>query len=182
MKASISSCLKQVIICFTALSLVGCINSAVIETHELSMPVLKKIVDIGATGLDSAPPLAYLRLGAGRLTAEIASTPEQYSRGLSSRSVLKADHAMLFAYPAPSKVAFYMKDTFIPLSLAYIDSMGVVLEIYDLEPGVETPVIAKSGAVRFVLEVNRGWFENNGVLPGIRIYIEKKKAEPALLR
>jgi uncharacterized membrane protein (UPF0127 family) len=175
MKIWISSCIIRLIFSITFLLLSGCINSAVIETHELSMPVLKKNADIETGGSKSSLPLVSLRLGAGRLTAEVASTPEQYSRGLAFRSILKADDAMLFAYQTPHKVVFYMKDTLLPLSLAYIDSMGIVLEIYGLEPGVETPVIAKSAGVRFALEVNRGWFEKNGIVPGIQIYIEKKK-------
>lgn len=180
MRVQISSYLRFVIICLAAFIFAGCINSAAIENHELSVPVLKKVTYIYTNGSESSLPLVHLRLGAGRLTAEVASTTEQHLRGLAFRATLKADFAMLFTYPAPHKVAFYMKDTYIPLSVAYIDSMGTVIEMYDLIPGVETPVISKSSGIRFVLEVNHGWFEKNGIVPGTRIYVENEKTEPTL--
>jgi uncharacterized membrane protein (UPF0127 family) len=114
-----------------------------------------------------------LQLNGHRLAAEIASTPMQAAAGLALRTRLAPDGAMLFIYPTPHRVVFHMKDTYIPLSIAYIDSLGGILEIHELTPGVETPVGSISTAVRFALEVNRGWFEMNGVTTGSRIFVEQ---------
>jgi uncharacterized membrane protein (UPF0127 family) len=121
----------------------------------------------------SGLPLVGLRLGKGRLTAEIASTPVQAATGLAFRSTLAPDSAMLFTYQAPHKVVFSMEGTSIPLSIAYIDSTGIILEIHDLPVGDKAPVISGSDAVRFVLETNRGWFDKNRIVPGTRVYIDE---------
>jgi uncharacterized membrane protein (UPF0127 family) len=89
------------------------------------------------------------------------------------RSSLGDGEGMLFVYENPQKVAFYMKDTFIPLSCAFIDTDGAILEIHDLEPLDETPVVSASSEVRFVLEVNRGWFARNRVTPGMTVLTDE---------
>jgi uncharacterized membrane protein (UPF0127 family) len=76
---------------------------------------------------------------------------------------------MLFIYPFPRRVSFYMRNTLIPLSCAYIDGQGIIREIYAMEPGDETPITSRSDAIQFVLEVNRGWFEANNIGPGASV-------------
>lgn len=155
----------------TLLVLSGCLRMAVAD-RELSMPVL---VSSGVmTGQDDRPglPLIKLRLAASTLIAEVASTPTQAATGLSFRSYLGANKGMLFTYTLPHRVVYHMKDTLIPLSIAYIDSMGTILEIYHVAPGSDAPVASRSNAVRFVLEVNQGWFDEHGVSTGSRIYVQ----------
>jgi uncharacterized membrane protein (UPF0127 family) len=101
------------------------------------------------------------------------STRQDREKGLMRRSFLGDDEGMLFVYESPQQVAFYMKDTFIPLSCAFIDTDGTILEIHDLEPLDETPVVSASSEVRFVLEVNRGWFAKNRVTRGMTVLTEK---------
>lgn len=125
------------------------------------------------TGSESRMPVVKLRLGSGTLTAELASTPVQTTTGLAFRAGLAWDRAMIFVYSAPHRASFYMKNTSIPLSGAYIDSSGKILEIHDLKPGDETPVVSRTDNVQFVLEVNRGWFEKNGVTTGSQMYLEQ---------
>lgn len=160
-------------LCAIALMLGGCGKPVLFGNRELTMPLLKASGTLDNPASAAGLPLVKLRLGNGLLVAEIAATPAQAAVGLAFRAGLAPGNAMLFTYPTPHKVVFHMKDTCIPLSAAYIDSMGNVLEIHDMKPGGETPVVSGSNAVRFVLEVNRGWFERNGVASGSRIYVER---------
>lgn len=164
---------RLAVVGLVALFMTGCVSPAVMERKELSMPVLEMYGAFQHSGVSPEVRLVKLQLGRGGLTAEIASTPAQAAAGLAFRSALAPDSAMLFTYPTPRTVVFHMKNTYIPLSVAYIDSMGGILEMYDLDPGVEAPLISKANVVRFVLEVNRGWFEKNGVVTGSRIFIEQ---------
>ncbi|OGU14032.1 MAG: hypothetical protein A2076_09305 [Geobacteraceae bacterium GWC2_53_11] len=133
----------------------------------MSLPALDASESVAGTGT------VKLGLGSGRLTAELASTPLQAATGLAFRTSLPWDRAMLFVYSAPHRASFYMKNTSIPLSGAYIDSNGTVLEIHDLNPGNETPVVSRTNNVQFVLEVNWGWFRINDVTTGSRVFVER---------
>ena len=150
----------------------GCGGRAGFGNKDLSMPVLVSYGAFSGPTSGYGLPQVTLLLGTGRLVAEIASTPIQASVGLSFRDTLASDHAMLFTYPEPHKVVFHMKDTSIPLSVAFIDSMGTVLEVQNLVPGSTSPIHSASNAIRFVLEVNRGWFEKYGVIVGSRVSAE----------
>jgi uncharacterized membrane protein (UPF0127 family) len=85
------------------------------------------------------------------------------------RRDMAPDEAMLFIYPFPRRVSFYMRNTLIPLSCAYIDGQGIIREIYAMKPGDETPITSRSDAIQFVLEVNQGWFEANNIGPGASV-------------
>ncbi|RKY19045.1 MAG: DUF192 domain-containing protein [Planctomycetota bacterium] len=84
------------------------------------------------------------------------------------RKKLPENAGMLFVYDKEDFRRFWMKNTYIPLSLAYIDSEGVIFQIEEMEPLDETPVASMRPA-RFVLEVNRGWFRKHGIGMGDRI-------------
>jgi len=124
-------------------------------------------------GFPAGLPVVKLLAGGKELKAEIARTPSQRETGLMCRQVLGEDEGMLFLFEAPEQAALYMKETYIPLSCAFIDSGGVILEIRDMEPLDETPVASVSSQVRFALEVNRGWFERNKIGPGMPVRTEK---------
>lgn len=119
----------------------------------------------------SGLPTVRLRLGKGFLSAEVAHTPRQNASGLSTRGTLEHDGAMLFTFSPPRRVVFSMRNTRIPLSCAYIGEDGTVLETYDMLPGSPSPLASKSDRVQFVLEVNRGWFEQHGVAAGTRVMV-----------
>jgi uncharacterized protein len=103
------------------------------------------------------------------LFAEVADTPQTSANGLMFRDSLPDDHGMLFVFEQPQTASFWMKNTRIPLSIAYIDSGGKILEIRSLKPLEETPVASTSGEVAFALEVNEGWFRRNGIAAGSKI-------------
>jgi uncharacterized membrane protein (UPF0127 family) len=101
--------------------------------------------------------------------AEIASTDAELERGLMYRDALAPDSGMLFIFPArESGVCMWMKDTRIPLSAAFIDSGGRILNIADMDP-FSTAVHCAEGRARFVLEMYQGWFGAAGIKPGARI-------------
>jgi len=118
-------------------------------------------------GEEGAKPFA-LEIRSAVVWVEIARTPEQHTRGLMFRKKLPEDAGMLFVYDKEDFRRFWMKNTYIPLSLAYIDSDGVIFQIEEMEPLDETAVVSVRPA-RFVLEVNRGWFRKHGIGIGDRI-------------
>jgi uncharacterized membrane protein (UPF0127 family) len=114
-------------------------------------------------------PAIKLLVGALEMVAELARTPRQIAAGMMYRRDMAPDEAMLFIYPFPRRVSFYMRNTLIPLSCAYIDGQGIIREIYAMKPGDETPITSRSDAIQFVLEVNQGWFEANNIGPGASV-------------
>ncbi|MBV8641430.1 MAG: DUF192 domain-containing protein, partial [Verrucomicrobia bacterium] len=101
--------------------------------------------------------------------AEVADSPQASENGLMFRDSLAEDHGMLFVFERPKTASFWMRNTKIPLSIAYIDSMGKILEIKSLKPLDETAVPSGSDRVAFALEVNQGWFGRHGISPGAQI-------------
>ena len=102
------------------------------------------------------------------IRAEIASTPAQREQGLMYRKRIKDGEAMLFVFERDEMLSFWMKNTIVPLSIAYISHDGRILEIYDMEPGNLNPV-RSSRSVRYALEVPQGWFGRAGIGIGDRL-------------
>ncbi len=124
-------------------------------------------------------PEIRLWLGAAELSAEVASTRQQIATGMMHRTEMGEQEAMLFVFARPYRASFYMRNTRIPLSCAYIHSDGTILEIHDMEPMDETEIEASSQEVRYVLEVNRGWFGRHGVGVGTVVATERGSLEEA---
>jgi uncharacterized membrane protein (UPF0127 family) len=120
------------------------------------------------------PKLATVKLWLGKyeLAAEIAASPQELATGMMYREAIGEDEGMLFVLPIPQRASFYMRNTKVHLSCAYIDAEGAILEIHDLEPHNEEPVFAKSSNIQFVLETKQGWFERHGVAIGTVIRTE----------
>jgi uncharacterized protein len=120
------------------------------------------------------PRLPTLKLWAGTnvLIAEIASTQPQVMTGMMFRESMEENEAMLFVFPRPHQASFYMRNTLLPLSCAYIDNDGTILEIHDLQPKNETAVPAATDQIRFVLETKQGWFQRHQVGIGTVISTE----------
>ena len=97
------------------------------------------------------------------LTIELATTPEARSCGLSLRDSLPTNRGMLFVYAEPEILTFWMKNTRMPLSIAFIDAAGRIGSIQKMNPFPLTTVYASPVPALYALEVNQGWFEENGV-------------------
>jgi uncharacterized membrane protein (UPF0127 family) len=111
-------------------------------------------------------PKATLTLGTNSLSAQIAADDASRELGLMSRTNLGTDEAMVFVFPQPRPVSFWMKDTPIPLSIAYVGRSGLIYELHDMKPFDETPIPSASSAVVYAIEVPQGWFLKHGVFAG----------------
>ena len=114
--------------------------------------------------------LPTVRLGAGihNIQAQLAQTPEQRATGLMFRSSMGTNEGMLFAFEAPATQCFWMKNTLLPLSAAFIADNGTVINIEDMKPQTLDSHCSKQ-PVRFVLEMNQGWFAKRGIKPGSKL-------------
>ena len=113
-------------------------------------------------------PIERIHLAGQVLTVEVAATPAAQARGLMFRESLPEHHGMLFVWEQEQPVAMWMKNTMLPLSVAFIKSDGRIQNLADLQPFSLT-VHPSDGPVRYALEVNQGWFARHGVQPGDRI-------------
>ncbi len=104
------------------------------------------------------------------LTVELARTAGERSRGLMFREELAEDGGMLFVYVEDTEAGFWMKDTLIPLSIAFIAADGTILDIQDMEP-LSVDTHRPPEAYRYGLEVNQGWFREHGLGRGDRVEI-----------
>jgi uncharacterized membrane protein (UPF0127 family) len=108
-------------------------------------------------------PSLKLWLGKHEIDAELAITPRELATGMMYRKDIGENEGMLFRMPFPQRANFYMKNTEVPLSCAYIDPEGVILEIHDLQPHNEKPVPSASDNIAYVLETKQGWFERKQI-------------------
>ena len=118
----------------------------------------------GAGGL----PAVTLTVNNQKIVAEVASTPQDRATGLMNRFSLQPDHGMLFVFERPEPLSFWMKNTFIPLSIAFLDADGRVLNIDDMAPQTESPHWSQGPAL-YALEMRKGWFAERGVKVGDRV-------------
>jgi uncharacterized membrane protein (UPF0127 family) len=100
-----------------------------------------------------------------QIVAEIAETPQQRMLGLMGRRSLGAGQGMLFVFDAPEVQCFWMKNTPLPLTIAFIGPQGRVVNMADMEPLSEQSHCSRE-PVRFALEMERGWFRQRGILEG----------------
>ncbi len=111
------------------------------------------------------PNVVDIRIGDCVIKAEIADTPQLREIGLSGRKTLKAGHGMLFVFEFPNRANFWMKDTSIPLSIAFISTDGNILQIEQMTP-FDLSLISSRYPVKYALEVNRDFFQENGITVG----------------
>jgi uncharacterized membrane protein (UPF0127 family) len=121
------------------------------------------------SGPQDTLPTIELRVGGKKITAEVADEEQERATGLMFRETLGAHSGMLFVMPQPGPAGFWMKNTKVPLTIAYVDTRGVILELHDLEPHNENPVPSRFCTIAYALEMPRGWFTKNNIWPGERI-------------
>ena len=122
------------------------------------------------TACSSDARSASIEAAGHRLEVEIADTEELRSRGLMNRRHLDENTGMLFVFERETRPSFWMKNTSIPLSIAFIASDGTIRQIEELQPH-SLDTVESARTVRFALEVNRGWFAARNIRPGDRIVI-----------
>ena len=123
-------------------------------------------------------PTVTLTIGTHKLVAEVVATVEQRATGLMNRFSLKPDHGMLFVFGRPAPQGFWMKNTYIPLSIAFLDADGRILNIEDMRPQTEETHWSKGPAL-YAVEMKKGWFAERGIGPGAVVAgMPRVKADP----
>lgn len=117
-----------------------------------------------------ASPLPHSKLSINNhtISVEVADTDARRATGLMHRKTLGPDHGMLFVFPDDQPRCFWMKNTLIPLSIAFIDAQGAVVALDEMQPLSEATHCSGSNA-KYALEMNRNWFRDHGVRVGDNI-------------
>lgn len=113
-------------------------------------------------------PTRQLNVGIHLIQAEVAQTYAQRAKGLMFRETMGSNQGMVFVFDKKEASCMWMKNTLIPLSVAFLDDDGTILNIEDMQPQTETNHCARA-PMRYALEMNLGWFKNKGIKSGSKI-------------
>lgn len=132
-----------------------------------------------ALGASAHAQMAKMDLAIGfyRIEAEVASDLKNRMQGLMQRRTMGAHQGMLFVFPEVARHCMWMKNTYLPLSVAFLDEEGRIINIEDMQPQTEDNHCAAKPA-RFALEMNLGWFAGKGIKPGARLSGIEKAPPP----
>jgi uncharacterized membrane protein (UPF0127 family) len=125
--------------------------------------MMSLVTAMGALATDLAT--TTLTINEHKIVAEVAVTQDQRSLGLMNRFSLQPDRGMLFVFERPEPLAFWMKNTYIPLSIAFVAADGRIVNIEDMKPQTEDSHWSKGPAL-YALEMKKGWFQERGIGPG----------------
>lgn len=149
-------------------------------------PAVAALITTGGLigGCESSPaprpsiPGDEIAFSVGERTLRVEVVFDNFSRmkGLKYRESLPEDSGMLFIFPTAEKQSFWMKDTLVPLSIAFLDDDGKILQIEDMRPKDRSSTESKY-RVRFALEVNQGWFRKAGLGIGSRLPEFREKVQ-----
>ncbi|HTA76430.1 MAG TPA: DUF192 domain-containing protein [bacterium] len=138
-------------------------------TQKITIPILFLLLTLAGLscrpGLKSGLPVTQLTVDQNKILVEVANTEPTRMAGLMFRKDLGSDVGMLFVFADSQQRAFWMKNTLIPLSIAYMNEKGVVENILEMPPQTEQSFMS-AGPAQFALEMNAGWFSKHGVKPG----------------
>lgn len=134
----------------------------------LGLGVILLFGSITATADVMDKVIVPLTISGHKVTAEVAHTPMARAKGLMYRDVLDENSGMLFVFPRADRYSMWMLNTRIPLSVAFVDGSGIILNIADMMP--HTKIMHGSvGLAKYALEVNQGWFSVRGIKAGAKI-------------
>jgi hypothetical protein len=133
--------------------------------HLLTASILLTLLSSSAS---AEIPLIHLKVSGYTLSAEVAYKKESRIRGLAYRNFMKKNSGMLFIFPEASIHSMWMVNTYIPLSVAFLDKNGMILNIIDMSPHTRTRNSATSKA-KYALEMNLGWFSSRSIKAGEKI-------------
>lgn len=121
-----------------------------------------------AVWAQNAMPLMELSAGMHRIEAEVAANQQNRMVGLMNRKAMAPQRGMLFVFPQQNTHCMWMRNTLIPLSVAFLDEDGTIINIENMQPQTEDNHCAKVPA-RYALEMNLGWFAQRGISPGAKL-------------
>ena len=130
-----------------------------------------------STQAQAQMPRIELSASFHRIDAEVAADQQNRMQGLMNRRSMAANQGMLFVFTHPDRHCMWMRNTLLPLSVAFLDEQGRILNIEDMKPQTENNHCASSPA-RFALEMNQGWFASKGIKVGQRIGGVEKSPQP----
>ncbi len=142
--------------------------------HAVSRAMTRLGASLAATGVllwaeaTAAAEWVSLSIRGHAVRAELVITPAERARGLMHRTRLPADEGMLFVFGSPALQSMWMANTLVPLSVAFIDPQGIIINIADMEP-LSDRLHSSAAPAAYALEVNRGWFAARGIGPGDRV-------------
>jgi uncharacterized membrane protein (UPF0127 family) len=151
---------------FNAAAAVNVFTAMVVATVITAMP----LAPARAQSAEPNPPLPHVFLQAGihRIKAEVADSPAERSRGLMLRKSLQQNSGMLFVFEKTALHCFWMKNTLVPLTIAFLDEDGTIVTLADMQPHDESSHCPER-PVRHALEMEQGWFKGKGLKAGDRI-------------
>jgi uncharacterized protein len=143
-------------------------NATLFPRHLLLAAVA--LAAITAPAQEPQTDLQRIKLGAGmhRIDAQVAHTPEQRQIGLMWRKSMPSNEGMLFIFEQPAQQCFWMKNTLLPLTAAFVADDGKIVNLVDMKPQTTDPHCSKQ-PVRYVLEMNQGWFAKKGIQAGAKL-------------
>lgn len=122
----------------------------------------------GAVWAQGAMPVIEMTAGFHRIEAEVAATDQNRQLGLMNRKAMPTQHGMLFVFNHDNTHCMWMRNTWLPLSVAFIDASGTIINIEDMQPQTEDNHCARRPA-RYALEMNLGWFAQRGIKAGMKL-------------
>jgi uncharacterized membrane protein (UPF0127 family) len=129
-------------------------------------------VSVASVGAQEIPqpklPTVTLSAGIHNIVAEVASTPRQREIGMMMRTRMAGHEGMLFVFDEPQPQCFWMRNTLLPLSIAFIDDNGTIVNTEEMQPRTDDSHCSAK-PVRFVLEMNQGWFAKRALKAGARL-------------
>lgn len=154
-------------------------SSAAVGCRLLGLAALLLAVTVlaPASAVRATEPEIALNAGLYVIRAEVVDSPMTRARGLMYRKAMPANHGMLFVFPDAERQCFWMKNTLIPLSIAFLDDHGTIVNIADMQPQSEDNHCSER-PVRYALEMNQGWFSARNIRSGFRISgVEKARLQ-----
>lgn len=137
-------------------------------TTRINQVLAIVILALFATLAGAQLPEITLEIKGHKLTAEVAATDAERATGLMQRRMLPENRGMLFVFPYTSPQSFWMMNTYIPLSIAFIDEAGAIVSIDDMKP-LTTDTHNSAKPAKYTLEMNQGWFAKRGIKPGAKV-------------
>lgn len=136
--------------------------------NRIVIGALAALLVSAAASAQNAMPVMELTAGFHRIEAEVAATDRNRQLGLMNRQAMAPQHGMLFVFDHENTHCMWMRNTLLPLSVAFIDASGVIINIEDMQPQTENNHCAKVPA-RYALEMNLGWFAQRGIKAGMKL-------------
>lgn len=125
-------------------------------------------VGVGAQDVPQSLPTTRLTAGFHVITAQLATTPEQRATGLMHRPTMPTNDGMLFVFEQAGQQCFWMKNTLLPLSIAFLADDGTIVNIDEMKPQT-LDSHCSAMPVRYVLEMNQGWFAKRAIKAGAKV-------------